>query len=497
METWLNQRNSGMWMHISCLPSTQGIGCFDENANEFLKFLADSRIKYWQICPLGPLTYGDSPYQCISSFAINPYFINLKQLVTDKLLTQQEFDSFQSHMSISQGKVNYGILYEYFLPLLHQAACRFIKNKQYFAFIRRNKFWLDSFSTFQALKTFFSGKSWQQWPMEYRKFPVDQQLTKETIHEIECHKIIQYFAYAQWNELKNHATENNIQIIGDLPFYPGLDSSDVWANQDSFLLDQYCHPTAVAGVPPDYFSPDGQLWGNPLYNWEFLRHNKYSWLFERLKHAFNLYDIVRLDHFRAFANYWSVKSKSNTAKNGIWNKGPDINFFKEFQKYFPQAKFIAEDLGELDDRAKNLLSQTGFPGMKILQFAFSLDSNNVYLPHNHCKNSILYSGTHDNDTVLGWYNSIDENIKNQVREYFGISNDQIQWKFLQELYRSTCNLSIISPQDLLNLSSEFRFNTPGSTENNWQWRMTPEQFAALKSRSQELATLASLYGRSY
>lgn len=489
----MKERKIGLWLHISCLPSQQGIGCFGKEAKDVVDFLNASGFAFWQICPLGPLTYGDSPYQCVSSFAINPLFIDIEDLQNQGLLLSEEIEFFRKKLPVDPHKVDYGFLYYNFWPLLIKAADRFQKNLEYEDFIEKNQ-WIESYALFQALKFYFKGNPWQKWPKNLRTFPINNKQLSSTLQkETECHKIIQFLAYQQWMDLKNYAHNKGISIIGDLPFYPALDSSDVWGFSKNFQLDDNLNPTHVAGVPPDYFSPKGQLWGNPIYDWDYLRSNHYDWWKLRFKKCFELYDVVRIDHFRAFANFWSIPYGSSSATNGTWEKGPGLEFFQKCDLL--NKPIIAEDLGELDSHATNLLLKTQFPGMKILQFAFHNSPPNTYLPHFHSQNSVLYIGTHDNDTLQNWYQKLPKEIQHQIRKYFGISDEQVNWKFIYECYQSPCNLSILRVQDLVNCGPEARFNTPGTLQNNWIWRISPEQLTQLKSLQPQLKEYSCLFCR--
>jgi 4-alpha-glucanotransferase len=328
------------------------------------------------------------------------------------------------------------------------------------------------------LKKYYEGKPWTEWPkkyQEYEKINVTK-LPSSIFDDVESYEILQYFANEQWQKLKQYAHEKDVRLIGDIPMYPRLDSADFWIEPKNFQLDKILKPLRISSVPPDYFKENGQLWGNPLYDWSFLEKNNYDWWQRRIERNGELFDVLRLDHFRGFDRFWSVPSNALTAKNGQWEQGPGEKLFHHFK----DISFIAEDLGELDKSVPLLMQKLHFPGMKVLQFAFSNDGKNIYLPHHHHPFSVLYLGTHDNDTLLGWYHQLDEPLKDQIRRYFGIDDREITWKFLTEIYRSPCFLGMICVQDLLKLGSEGRFNTPGTECNNWQWRMTPTQFCELK-----------------
>jgi 4-alpha-glucanotransferase len=473
-------------MHISCLPGGQGIGCFDEHAYQFIDFLGAAGIQFWQVCPLTPTGYGDSPYQGLSSFALNPYFVNLRELDIDI-----SFENLNHHPD----RVSFGEIYSLFQGIQGKISQNFPRserdNLQHF---RRSTPWLRPYALFVALKQYFQGKAWSQWPKPYREYAKIRgtQLPPSVLSAVESQEILQYLAHQQWQKLKHYAQEKGVKIIGDIPIYPGFDSADVWSEPKNFQLDGDLNPTRIAGVPPDYFSENGQLWGNPLYDWSFLGKNNYDWWRRRIARNGELFDVLRLDHFRGFERYWSVPQGAGTARNGRWEKGPGEKLF-----YFLGDKpFIAEDLGELDENVPILMEKLHFPGMKVLQFAFSNDAGNIYLPHYHKPFSVLYLGTHDNDTLLGWYGQLDPSTKDQIRRYFAIGDQDVSWKFLTEIYRSPCFLGIICVQDLLQLGSEGRFNTPGTEHNNWQWRMTESQFSTLKSRAAQLRDYGILYNRN-
>jgi 4-alpha-glucanotransferase len=486
--SWTDQRAMGMGLHISCLPGGQGIGCFDENAYAFIDFLAAAGIKFWQVCPLAPTSYGDSPYQGTSAFALNPYFIDLKALGIDTNPGNSTGDETHQH------RVFFGEIYNFFQNLLPEIHKNFPQTEQKkLQHFRENTPWLRPYSLFSALKKHFGGKSWMEWPSAYRQYEkiAAAKLPEPVLIDAKGHEILQYFAQNQWGKLKQYAHENGVKIIGDIPIYPGLDSADVCSEPQNFKLDRLLNPLRIAGVPPDYFTENGQLWGNPVYDWDFLGKNHYDWWQRRIRRNRELFDVLRLDHFRGFDRFWTVSPDAPTAKEGKWEKGPGEALFRCFEG----IPFIAEDLGELDESARNLMQKLDFPGMKVLQFAFSNDPKNLYLPHQHHPHSVLYLGTHDNDTLIGWYGGLSDSARDQIRRYFGIGDHEISWKFLTEIYRSPCFLGIICPQDLLELGSEGRFNAPGTSCGNWQWRMTPKQFLELQKMAPQLKSYAALYGR--
>jgi len=500
---WLDSRASGVLLHPTCLPSEHGIGNFGPSAFALVDFLSKAGFSYWQICPLGPTGFGDSPYQCFSAFAGNPYLIDLNQLVELNLLKAAELAPLRS---LPHDRVDYGELYEAFWPILATAAERFVQAgsrslKRYGDFDRfqeENADWLAPYAAFRATKAHFQGKPWFEWPKKYRtyaawsKTPLSNQLKTEIQAEI----FYQYVFMGQWAALREYAEAKNVGIIGDVPIFVALDSADVWANPELFLLDANGKPKAVAGVPPDYFSPLGQLWGNPLFDWDALKKQDYAWWIDRLRANFGLFDVIRIDHFRGFHDYWSIPARAKDARGGKWKDGPGIEFFESIKRALPDARLIAEDLGDLSDGVHELRRETGLPGMAILQFAFGGDAKNSYLPHHHEQNSVVYAGTHDNDTTLGWYWSESDSVRDHVRKYFAIGDEAPQWDFLRACLRSTCRLAVVTLPDLLNLGSEGRMNAPGSAQGNWQWRYQPADLEHLvRDVAPYLHEQNALYGR--
>ncbi|MDR2778705.1 MAG: 4-alpha-glucanotransferase [Puniceicoccales bacterium] len=499
--SWLTERGCGIFLHVSSLSGGCGIGCFGQSAHNFIKFLISSGMKYWQVCPLNPTGYGDSPYQSPSAFAGNPYFIDLQELVGEKFLTNGDLNVL---MAMSESFVNFGELYKNFWPILKIAFDNFSYSGKHIEafdhFCQQSAWWLDNYATFMALKDHFDGRRWMDWPREF--FDPSVAATKLRSNEklrrtATFYKFTQWIFDRQWNRLKNFANDNGIKIIGDIPIFVGLDSADVWANKRIFKLNKDGSPKFVAGVPPDAFSKTGQLWGNPVYDWDILVADDFTWWTNRIKRCVELYDVVRLDHFRGFCDYWEIPAPASTGMGGKWEKSVGIKFFQHVKKAFPNIKLIAEDLGCLNDDVMQLLQDTGLPGMKVLQFAFDGNNKNKYLPHEHEKNSVLYLGTHDNDTTAGWFRSLPEDIKHQVRCYMRTSCDDGAWDFIKKAYESPSNLLILSMQDILNLGSEARFNTPNVPFGNWQWRMTANQFNGLceSPTPQYLRHLQDIYGR--
>ena len=500
---WLKQRACGLLVHPTSLPSALGVGAFDETVTDLLQFMAGAGIRYWQTCPLGPTGYGDSPYQCFSSFAGNPYLIDLSILIRAGYLTDAAVAPLRA---LAQDRVDFGALYLRKLPLLFSAhaawrrsAHRQLPYGDLAAFRARHAAWLEGYAYFSALKDHYAGQPWWEWPEETRRYSAAQRspLRQELAGRIEAYVFFQYLFFGQWSEVRARAQQLGIQIIGDTPIFTALDSADVWASPHLFQLHRRTlRPTAVAGVPPDYFSTDGQLWGNPLYDWPAHAEEKYAWWLSRLRANFAFCDVVRIDHFRGFEAYWAIPAGSPNARHGRWIPGPGLDFFRAVQAALPDAKLIAEDLGVLTAETVALRQATGLPGMAVLQFAFGGAADNFYLPHNLAPNCVVYPGTHDNDTTRGWYANTDEATRDHVRRYFRISGQEIAWDLLRAAYASTANLAVISLQDLLSLDSAARFNTPGQAQGNWTWRYRPEQLRALaRSSGPYLRELTTLYGR--
>lgn len=501
---WLKDRGAGVLLHPTCFPGNQGIGTLDHSARSFIDFLAKSGMKYWQVCPLGPTGFGDSPYQTFSAFAGNPYLIDLNALVSVGLINEADLKPFHY---LPGSKADFGMLYQTKWPVLKKAYSRFAADKHkdpalykaFKRFVDAESKWLNAYGLFMALKENFKGKSWMDWPKGFKCYSrmTENTLDPQILESAESHKFYQFLFYRQWSELKAYANKRGIQIIGDIPIFVSLDSVDVWCNPEFFQINQKTYkPLAVAGCPPDYFSKDGQFWGNPLYDWSALEADKYRWWIERFEASFSLYDIVRIDHFRGFEAYWSIRANAKTAAEGKWIKGPGLALFSAIKNALPDAKIIAEDLGLITPEVTQLLNDSGLPGMAVLQFAFGGDSDNIYLPHNIEKNTIIYSGTHDNDTTIGWYKSADENIKDHVRRYYNVSGNSVGWDFVRSAYRSPARLAIVPLQDLMSLGSDGRMNKPGNALGNWQWRYQSWQLEELNNGSAHyLAELSDLYGR--
>ncbi len=492
------ERGCGVLLHPTCLPSTQGIGSLGEQAYAFIDFLEKAGFGYWQICPLCPTSYGDSPYQGLSAFAGNPYLIDLQTLVNDDLLAQNDLLPLNQ---LSTKRVEYGYLWEHFWPVLEKAykvfstASNHPYRTPYETFKREQSQWLDDYAAFVAIKQSNGLRCWQDWPVQLRDYAKSKKSWTKFDDSMEKQKFYQFLFFHQWEKLHAYAKRKNIKIIGDIPIFVSLDSADVWANPKLFSLDKDLHPKCVAGVPPDYFSEDGQLWGNPLFDWQTHRIQKYAWWIDRLSSSFKLYDMVRIDHFRGFESYWSIPAESKTAKTGKWEKGPGMAFFEAIKNVFPEAPIILEDLGIATPEVNALKEATGLPGMAVLQFAFG-DPDSAYLPHNLDKNSVLYPGTHDNDTSTGWYQSLPESARDHFRRYLRVNGHEVSWDLIRTGYASTSKLFIVAMQDLLSLGSDARMNTPGKPSGNWQWRFSNEQLLKLNRESSAyLRQLKDLYIR--
>lgn len=467
-------RASGILMPVFSLPSPYGIGTFGKDAYAFVDFLRQAGQQYWQILPLGSTNYGDSPYQSFSAFAGNPYFIDLEQLMAAGLLTREEADACD--FGDDPQRVDYGKLYRNRLPLLRKAFARFVPDGSFAAFCEQNAWWLEDYVLFMAVKAAVGEGSWADWDeaLRLREPEALAPILANYGEELAFHRFVQYQFTVQWQALKRYANENGIRIVGDIPIYVAYDSADVWASPEQFLLDKRARPELVAGVPPDAFSEEGQLWGNPLYNWDFMKQDGYTWWKRRLAYALTLYDVVRIDHFRGFESFFAIPAGSGTAKDGEWLPGPGAALFEELKRSLgDDLPIIAEDLGLLTPAVYDLLAQTGFPGMRVLQFAFD-GSDNAYLPHNHANNSVVYTGTHDNDTILGWTRTAaPEEAANARRYWHDEGHEGFNWTMMRGALMSVADTAILMMSDLIGLGSEARINTPSTLGGNWQWRIQP------------------------
>lgn len=492
-------RKSGVLVHPTSFPSPYGIGDLGDGAYNFIDFLVNAKQKLWQILPIGPTGFGDSPYQSFSSFAGQFLLISPDKLKEMYLLSNDDLINIPNW---DPKTINYGEVIQYKHSLLMKAFDNFSLSQdqnlqhKYNNFCIDEKDWLDDYALFMACKDYHKGKSWLEWehdiskPNKESKEKWRSKLTKEVAY----YKFIQFIFFKQWFELKHYANKKNIQIIGDIPIFVALDSCDVWANPELFYLDSHGYPTIVAGVPPDYFSETGQLWGNPLYNWEKHKSSNYHWWVKRMRSALKYVDIIRIDHFRGFEAYWAIPYGNKDATEGEWRKGPGEEIFNTFVKHLgDHLPIIAEDLGIINKAVEDMRDKFNLPGMKILQFGFEDLIDNDFLPHNYNFNSICYTGTHDNDTSLGWYLHAPEVNRDKVRRYMNTDGNDISWDFIRTCIASISKMAIIPIQDLFSLDSSGRMNYPGVQAGNWQWRYTNDMlnnFIATR-----LATLSELFGR--
>lgn len=491
-------RACGMLLPIASLPSKYGIGAFSKSAYEFVDMLEDAGQKYWQILPLGPTSYGDSPYQSFSTFAGNPYFIDLEQLVEEGLLTEQECE--ECDFGEDPRYVDYGKIYKYRFQLLKKAFQRsqIAGDGEYQAFCEENKSWLLDYALYMALKNHFGGVSWIQWeePLRNREEQALREAKEEYADEIEFYQYLQYLFLLHWKKLKAYANGKGIQIIGDIPIYVAFDSADTWSAPEMFQFDENREPVAVAGCPPDGFSATGQLWGNPLYDWDYHEKTGFAWWIQRIDYCFRLYDIVRIDHFRGFDEYYSIPYGDKTAEFGHWEKGPGLKLFTALKEKLGDLPVIAEDLGFLTPTVLKLVQDTGYPGMKVLEFAFDSREESDYLPHTYPRNCVVYTGTHDNQTVAAWYQELQGQDKVFAMDYmnlYGRDEKQIHMDFVRAALSSVADTAIIPVQDYLGLGSEARINTPSTLGENWKWRLLPGEITEKKVK--EIRRLAKIYGR--
>ncbi len=487
-------RGSGILMHMTSLPGAYGVGTMGEQAYAFVDFLKKAGQKYWQLLPLNPTGYGDSPYQSCSTFAGNHYLIDLDTLVQQGLLLPEEPASVC--WGGDENRVDFGLLYENRLKLLRLAYARFEKEQELDAFCRENSDWLPDFALYMALKDAHNGAPWYQWeePLKRRDPDAIWQERQRLKDGIRFYSFVQYLFDAQWSALSAYAHENGITIIGDVPIYVPLDSVDVWSNPELFQLDPDMTPTAVAGCPPDAFSEDGQLWGNPLYRWDVMAKDGYSWWIRRLGAAGKLYDVVRLDHFRGFESYWSVPWGEPTARNGKWIKGPDTDFIRVIQQALPQLRFIAEDLGFLTPEVLALRDASGWPGMKILEFAFDSREPSEYLPHTYIQNTVCYVGTHDNMTMQQWLDTASQEAVSYAADYMRLRPEEgYVWGVIRTAMASVSDTCIVQLQDYLGLGGEARMNCPGTTGGNWTWRAPAD--CLTPALAEKICRLTDLYGR--
>ncbi|KGM36546.1 4-alpha-glucanotransferase [Streptococcus sinensis] len=495
----MKARQSGVLMHISSLPGKYGIGSFGQSAYDFVDFLVRTKQRYWQILPLGTTSYGDSPYQSFSAFAGNTHFIDLDFLVNEGLLSEEDLHGI--NFGDNPREVDYAKIFEARRPLLEKAVARFLETgdvDSFYRFAEENAAWLEVFAEYMAIKEHFDNLAWTEWPDEaIRRREVDRlaHYRSELSDKLVYHRVTQYLFFKQWLQLKAYANKHHIEIVGDMPIYVAADSCDVWSQPHFFKTDEVGKPTCVAGCPPDEFSATGQLWGNPIYDWEAMDRDGYVWWIDRLRESFKIYDIVRIDHFRGFESYWEVPADSETSATGKWVKGPDYKLFAAVKEALGELNIIAEDLGFMTNEVIELRERTGFPGMKILQFAFNPNDESIDSPHLAPNNSVMYTGTHDNNTVLGWYR---DEIDDPTREYMAQYTNRKEYEtvphaMLRTIFASVSFMAIATMQDLLELDSSARMNYPSTIGGNWAWRMTAEELNPIIEG--ELYSLTKTYRR--
>ncbi len=488
-------RASGILLPIASLPSPYGIGSFSKCAYDFIDFLERAGQKYWQILPMGPTGYGDSPYQSFSVFAGNPYFIDLDQLVREGLLTREECGTYDAGDGTQY--INYEKLYGLRFTILRKAYERsgFRTDAAYLAFCKENEEWLDNYCLYMAVKNYFGGISWHAWEPGIRARRPDalEHYTRLLADETDFYRFQQFQFQKQWIRLKQYANAHGVRIIGDIPIYVAFDSADTWAQPQLFQFDENGRPKGVAGCPPDGFSAIGQVWGNPLYDWDYHKKTGYTWWIQRMRRCYRLHDVMRVDHFRGFDEYFSIPYGQDTAKNGHWEKGPGLALFTALKEQLGEVEIIAEDLGFLTDSVVKLVADSGYPGMKVLEFAFDSREQSNYFPYTYTQNCVAYTGTHDNQTVVGWFRTLPPKDYETAVKYLDLKKEdenEIHWKMIRAVLGSVADTAIIPMQDYLGLDDTARINTPSSTGNNWTWRMSEGMLTgALEERIRELAQI--------
>jgi 4-alpha-glucanotransferase len=491
-------RTSGILLHPTSLPARWGVGDLGAAAYAFVDFLHAAAQQRWQVMPLGPTGYGDSPYQSFSSFAGNPLLVSPELLMADGLLADEDLADAPGFPADA---VDYGAVIPFKQTLLRRSFARFMSSasdeqrRELTAFREERAIWLDDYALFMALKQSHGGAGWAEWEPEIARHEPEavRRAAADLAEEVTFQAYAQFQFFRQWERLRQYANQRGVKIIGDIPIFVAYDSADVWGNRELFHIDEQNRPTVVAGVPPDYFSETGQLWGNPLYRWDALAQQGYRWWIERLRAVFALVDIVRLDHFRGFAAFWEVPAADETAINGRWVEGPGGALFEAARAALGELPIIAEDLGVITPDVEALRDSCGFPGMKVLQFAFGGTAESPYLPHNYERRSVVYSGTHDNDTTLGWWHALDEAARSHVQLYLGRSGEDISWDLIRTAFASVSDTAIVPLQDVLSLGSEARMNLPGRPYGNWSWRYADG--ALEPSVAERLRLLTELYGR--
>jgi 4-alpha-glucanotransferase len=491
-------RASGILLHPTSLPGRYGIGDLGPEAHQFVDFLVEAGQSIWQVLPLGPTGYGDSPYQSFSAFAGNPMLISPDLLLEEGHLAPADVEQVPT---FPQALVDYGPVIECKTRLLRMAFDRFrrtrglLESSQFAAFCDSKRDWLDDYALFMALKDKHRGAVWTTWPKDIasRRESAMAHWSDALQQDVERHKYLQFVFYRQWSALKSYAATSGVRIIGDIPIFVAHDSADVWANPELFKLDEGGNPIVVAGVPPDYFSETGQLWGNPIYRWDRLAEQGYEWWVKRFQAAFELVDILRVDHFRGFEGYWEVPATEKTAVNGRWVKGPGADLFVAVENRLGKLPIIAEDLGVITPEVVELRDRFEFPGMRILQFAFSSDASDPFLPHNYVRNCVVYTGTHDNDVTVGWFETAPEREQEAVLAYFGTDGHDLYWDFIRWLFASVADTAIVPLQEVLSLGPESRMNYPSRLGGNWSWRFLPDALTAEIRR--RLRRMTEIYGR--
>ncbi len=493
-----NTRKAGILLHPSSLPGKFGIGTFGSEAYEFVDFLVKSRIGVWQILPLGPTGFGNSPYQCFSAFAGNPLLIDLSPLKEMGLITREDLTEHSRHFNESDF-VEFDLVETHKMALLRKAYQSFrVKADQYSGYLDFCYHYADllnDYSLFMSIKAYYGGSPMSEWPISIRKKQQEaiDAIYGKLIDEVGFQKFIQWLFFKQWMQLKRYANERGIDIMGDVPIYVSLDSADLWSNPEYFDVDENLTPRHVAGVPPDYFCHTGQLWGNPVYNWKAMQADDFAWWRRRIYATFQMYNSFRIDHFRGFSQFWAIPYGAETAATGFWVSAPGLELFQSIERHLGKLPIVAEDLGLITPEVENLRDSLGFPGMKILQFAFDSSENNIYLPHTYNKNCVVYTGTHDNNTTLGWYyDASDQDVRRSVK-YMDCEGKSFVKSMIRQALSSVADTAIVPMQDLLELGAHARMNIPGTIDNNWQWKMISGQMDGCMA--EEIAALNALYGR--
>lgn len=490
------KRGAGILLPVNSLASNYGIGTFGKEAYKFVDFLEESGQKYWQVLPLGPTSYGDSPYQAFSAFAGNPYFIDLDILIAEDLISKEYVEGLD--WGQNREDISYDLIYASRFAVLRKAyeKSNHKDSQEYRDFLKENEFWLNDYCEYMTVKNQFDSKGWQEWDEDIKQreaSAIEKYITNQS-EEMNFWRYTQFEFSKQWNKLKAYANQKGIEIIGDVPIYVALDSADVWINKDQFQLDERLNPTKVAGVPPDMFSATGQLWGNPLYNWDLMEKEDFAWWKKRMEFSAKMYDLIRIDHFIGIVNYFSIPYGEPTAQNGAWVQGPGAKLLGAINTVLEGKKIIAEDLGVVTQQVIDLMEESGYPGMKLMEFAFESDATNTNLPIYYKNNSIVYAGTHDNETLKGFIENMSEASLEFTMKYLNVKNkEEIHWAFIKAGYASVANTAIYQIQDFLELGNQARINTPSTLGCNWRWRLTGTEFT--KDLAAKIKDLTVVYGR--